>query len=958
MNIFSKNRDHDRVARVLPGLRIFMLLLLLPVCANAEIATDGSLGSATSLTGPDFAITSDLGQQMGGNLFHSFQVFNINTGETATFSGPASVANILGRVTGGSVSNVDGAINSSIQGANLYLINPSGVIFGENATLNVSGSFHVSTANYLVLSDGGRFDATTPGNSVLTSAPPSAFGFLGDNPASITQDGLLEVPEGQSLSVVGGDLTITDGFLYAPAGEIMIASVATAGEVVLSEPDLGTDQFSKLGEIKMRHTGGLFSRLHNGMILGNVDASGDPGGKVVIRAGQFELDNASVFADNHGPSDGGSIDVAVRGELKLTNESLISSDAFDTGPAGTLTIASNTLRLESGGGIQLGNFSGQSGGVMNVTATESITIEGISAEEAPLLGDQHSRIISVAFGDGDSGDINIQAQDIVVSDGGQIALEAASGTGNAGTLAIEAGSVQLMDRGEISATTATEGNAGTVVLDVATLELSNGGNISAATAGSGAGGEIRINASASVHITGDDDTGPSGLFSNTFSTGNGGSIHVVTPELSVEDGGAIQAAVATDAALPPATATTQAGTIDLAVNTLNLSDKGQISTQSQNAGQAGNITIAAADEMMVTGADGTFQSGVYSTAESSGNGGNIRISGGLLTMDGGAINVSSFDSGEAGQIDVPVNQIDMTNGAQFSTASGGLGNAGTLKVAAEGAVSVSGENSSGLQTGLYSRAQGGGRGGDIQLSGHSVTVANNGLITAESSGSGDAGNIIVAARDAVTLKNGAITTEAITADGGNIEIKANRLVYLLDSKITTSVGEGFGDGGNIDIDPEFVVLNNSQILANAFGGDGGNITIVTDHFVSSNNSVLDASSELGIDGIIKIVSPDEEIKNKVEELPVEYLDATALLRERCSAQRLTDRSSFTMGGRKGVPVSPNGAGALSSSLSDVLPVRSQPDALSREPAAGEIDFQRANQLLGGFIGAGVWGCKI
>ena len=364
--------------------------------------------------------------------------------------------------------------------------------------------------------------------------------------------------------------------------------------------------------------------------------------------------------------------------------------------------------------------------------------------------------------------------------------------------------------------------------------------------------------------------------------------------------------------------------------------------------------------MVVTGAGGTFQSGVYSTAESSGDGGNIRISGGVLTMNGGAINVSSFDSGEAGQVDVSVDQINMTNGAQFSTASGGLGNAGTLKVAAEGTVSVSGENASGLQTGLYSRAQGSGRGGDIHLSGDSVTVANNGLITAESSGSGDAGNIFVAATDAVTLNNGAITTEAITADGGNIKVTADRLVYLLDSKITTSVGQGFGDGGNINIDPEFVVLNNSQILANAFGGDGGNITIVTDHFVSSNNSVLDASSELGIDGTIEIVSPDEEITNNVEELPVDYLDATALLRERCSAQHLADRSSFTVGGRKGVPVSPNGVAALSSSLSDSLPGRPQPVMLHSQPVPGvmNVNYQQGNQLLGGFLGAGIWGCNI
>ncbi len=88
------------------------------------------------------------------------------------------------------------------------------------------------------------------------------------------------MPEGKSLSVVAGDLTITDGFLYAPAGEIRIASVASAGEVVLSEPDLGTDQFAQLGEIKMRYTGSLFGRLYNGMILGNVDASGDRAGRL------------------------------------------------------------------------------------------------------------------------------------------------------------------------------------------------------------------------------------------------------------------------------------------------------------------------------------------------------------------------------------------------------------------------------------------------------------------------------------------------------------------------------------------------------------------------------------------------------------------------------------------------------------------------------------------------------
>ncbi len=543
---------------------------------------------------------------------------------------------------------------------------------------------------------------------------------------------------------------------------------------------------------------------------------------------------------------------------------------------------------------------------------------------------------------------------------GQIALEAASGTGNAGTLTIEADSLQLVDRGEIIATTATDGNAGTVVLDVSTLALSNGGNISTATAGAGSGGEILVNADTSVHIAGEDDAGPSGLFSNTFSTGDGGTVNVVTPDLLVEDGGAIQAAVATDTSLLPATAETRAGTIDISVDTLTLSDTAQISTQSENAGQAGNIAITVADEMTISGSDGTTRGGLFSTAAGSGAGGNIRIEGGRLTMSGGAINVSSNNSGDAGQVDLSVGQLQMTGGARISTASDGSGNAGALNVAASGDVSVSGQDVDGFQTGLYSLAQGSGKGGDIQLSGDSVTVSGNGLITAESRGSGDAGGITVKANDAVTLQDGSITTQAVTADGGNIKVTADRIVYLLDSKITTSVGQGFGDGGNINIDPEFVVLNNSQILANAFGGDGGNITIVADHFVSSNNSIVDASSELGIDGNIEIISPDEEIKNKVDELPVDYLDATALLRERCSVKRLADRSSFTMGGRKGVPVSPIGAAALSSLLSDSLPGRPQPTATDSMSPPGfmRVNFLQGSQLPGGFLGAREWGCNI
>jgi filamentous haemagglutinin family N-terminal domain len=130
--------------------------------AHAEVITDGSLGAKVELPGKDFQITPELGQQVGNNLFHSFQQFNLSESESATFSGADSVQNIIARVTGGSPSMIDGTLRSTIPNADLYFLNPYGVMFGQHAKLDLQGGFHVSTADYLRLQDGGRFEARTP----------------------------------------------------------------------------------------------------------------------------------------------------------------------------------------------------------------------------------------------------------------------------------------------------------------------------------------------------------------------------------------------------------------------------------------------------------------------------------------------------------------------------------------------------------------------------------------------------------------------------------------------------------------------------------------------------------------------------------------------------------------------------------------------------------------------------
>src|SRR5690242_9879408 len=139
--------------RVLFALVAASLLGAAPQLSSAQnISIDGRFSQAKTLNavGGNYPITPDLGKQIGGNLFHSFGKFGLDVTEKATFSGPAGTQNVIGRVTGGAQSNIHGTIDSSsISGANLYLINPSGIVFGPTATVNVSGSFYASTANYL-----------------------------------------------------------------------------------------------------------------------------------------------------------------------------------------------------------------------------------------------------------------------------------------------------------------------------------------------------------------------------------------------------------------------------------------------------------------------------------------------------------------------------------------------------------------------------------------------------------------------------------------------------------------------------------------------------------------------------------------------------------------------------------------------------------------------------------------
>ena len=277
---------------------------------SAQIKTDASLGqSAKTLTGPNFAITSDLGKQVGGNLFHSFSTFNLVKGDVATFSGLSTVSNIISRVTGGQTSNIDGTLKSAITGANLYFLNPAGVIFGPSSSVDITGSFHVTTADYLKLGTDGRFDAANPANSTLTISPPSAFGFISTKPAAITVNGAgsdyayrtyglngLYVKPGKELSIIGGDISLNSGildqqtapfFLVARGGRLNMASVASSGEVAIEDNNLAMNGFTHLGNITLSD---------GGKIDLNPKSFSGPSGNLYVRGNNLQSNGFMIGA--------------------------------------------------------------------------------------------------------------------------------------------------------------------------------------------------------------------------------------------------------------------------------------------------------------------------------------------------------------------------------------------------------------------------------------------------------------------------------------------------------------------------------------------------------------------------------------------------------------------------------------------------------------------------------------
>ncbi|HEC84532.1 MAG TPA: filamentous hemagglutinin N-terminal domain-containing protein, partial [Thioploca sp.] len=427
------------------------------------------------------------------------------------------------RVTGGTSSHINGLLRSTIPNADFYFLNPAGVMFGKHAQLDVQGAFYLSTADYLRLDDGGQFSATQPEKSLLTVAPPAAFGFLEPNYAPITlQDSELRVLDNQTFSLVAGDISLTKSGVYAPDGQIQVASVASQGEVGVKLNEVNLDIFQRLGTIRLTD-----SRLGNkvrGFKSSENNWNGSQG--IYILGGQFFSDNSTLNAKalQEMSRDGDGIVINSRETVTLTNRAILSTDSFSTTDAGDITIRTNHLTMQDRATLISDTQKGGTGGVITIEAKQLIMNDNASiGSNTSGQGGPGGHILVSAdvFQMQDDTTINATTRGtdspagqimITITDDFQMAGDATintgaysdvyyEGTGKSGQVKIEAKTVSLTDTARIISTSFTGGQSGSLFLVADNFFLSKQSAVATTTFSQGKGGDVNVQVRHSFSLT-------------------------------------------------------------------------------------------------------------------------------------------------------------------------------------------------------------------------------------------------------------------------------------------------------------------------------------------------------------------------------------------------------------------------------------------------------------------------
>jgi filamentous hemagglutinin family protein len=928
-----------------------------------------------------------------------------NSGDLSITTGGLTVQN-LGRLSTGTFGNGN-AGNINIQASEIDLIAPDSpfpVITGISSLANPgstgdAGNITIATER-LTVRNGAQISSGTVGSgragdvnvraseielTGVLSANGFPTGILADSNAGSTGNaGTITIETGSLITRDGGGIFVStesagnggalniqassielsgSGSTY-PSGLIAQAfpgAIGDAGQITIDTGRLLIrDRARVTADASVGQAGNLLIQatdsidiLNRGFLISVSDGIG-AGGDLVIATRNLNLQDGFIYTGATTQGNGGTIAISSSESVTMTGTSFISTGALNSGSGGNLSLDTGTLTMSDQSAIITSSFSQGNSGNLRLRATNAVNITGagvvlstgnlgtgnggtMEIETGQMLVSDQAEVSTFSF-EGNAGNLTIRTGQLKVRDGATVATS--TETGNAGNLTIQATEFVNLDGGLLLAASTVTGSGGTIAMDTRNLTLQNGGQIQTGTIDRGNAGNIIINSLESVTVSGYG----SGISAISFGSGTGGNLAVNTGTLTLRDGGSIVTSTAGQGS---------AGNLTVnAANAVNVIDSGLLSTGTLGTGAGGNLSIATRNL-------------------------NIQNFGRVFTS---SFDASTFDFSILDPNVYPPDAIERIRNSVNTAAQGNFtqGNSGNLTVSATDSVSVA--NSGTLATLAFGQASGGllfletgqltiegdsvvsssafgqGDGGDIQLQLNSFNLTTSGLLASRSEGLGKAGDMLINVRDDLRSSQGDIVATSDQAGGGDINITARNIRLQDDSLISTSVFDSTGGGGNITINSEtFVILGDTDILANAAAGPGGDITInspaflialfstnqatavgrnpgdltqfrgnnrvdISDNFVriddsdripifgdfnqlrGNNRTDISTASQSGIDGIQR-TSPINNTQ-PVAQAPLNLVNPEELIDRRCTPNSTAKNSSFTITGRGGLPPSP------------------------------------------------------
>ncbi|MEM7593476.1 MAG: filamentous hemagglutinin N-terminal domain-containing protein [Cyanobacteria bacterium P01_A01_bin.83] len=774
----------------------------------AQVTSDGTVNTQVNQNGSVAEITG--GETREGNLFHSFQDFSVSTGKEAFFDNANDIANIFSRVTGGNMSKIDGLIRAN-GSANLFLINPAGILFGENASLDIGGSFYGSSADSILFENGEFSAVDNLEQPILTVNAPIGLGFR-DEPGDITNRSNtnnvgLEVSSGANIGLIGGNINLEGGQLTAPGGIIELGGLSQAGVIGIS--DEGSLSFPD-NVAKANIT------LSEGAV---VDVTSEVGGLISANANTLELRQGSTFQAEV-PTDtvgnAGNINIFAQ-TLNMDSNAQLSTINEGTGNAGNVTLEiAEDITLNNGASIV--TQTAESGSGLGNAGDVSITANSLELRKSNIFANNRKKASS---GSGNSGSINIETEASVSLINNVLSTSInPDELGDSGDITIKSPQVSLEDNAVISASS-SGGNIGQIKIDADNISIDNFSLITAS--------------SRSADF-------------NDANTSTGG-VTLNSEKVSLTNGGIIDVSTANQ---------TDGGSINITADTLEIRTGGVLQTTTEGTGNAGTVDLTISDHIMIDGEDAPTRPSEFDFADDILNNreGATGIFANADQIDG------NNNTRDAGEIDISSNTLKLDNNAQLSARNPGQGNkanGGTVTLTIADSVVIDNGSSINVEVDkVDDKVDTGGIGnaGNVNITANTFELlrtkpsSSRTIILAPNDGQGDSGKISIDTRESVVISNSTITS-AITQDAagntGEIQIKSPE-VSLTDNAIVSVSSSGNAEGGNINIisSDKISVDNFSLIAASSRNKDSrgsGNITLNSGTVTLSNGGVINATTD-------------------------------------------------------------------------------------------------------------------